>query len=312
MAATPMASLATCSWCGLLAERGPICDACGSPVAETTGRTTVLRVPEASRDSFRQALRASRDVSTPAPTSPATPTSVHPRPAPSQGPSAEVPESPTRRAARWLNMNQASVMSGVPERTLRGWAHSKTPEDVPIREGDPRFLLIRTPGLKPPDGLWMVDGPGPSAAPASSPGTVTDMAPPYVAAPVAPVAAVAPVPRPDLPTTVAPVAPVARDTTPPPPPRPQPPVRAPIVSAAVRPAAPVEEPAAPAPRGPVLSDLYLEALLAEDSLPETWGFDSSPDERKLFRRHKVLTTAGLVLGFAGIAELIDFLMSHLH
>ena len=72
-----------------------------------------------------------------------------------------------------------------------------------------------------------------------------------------------------------------------------------------------ERPASPARRGSALSDSYLAALLAEDGLPETWGFDSSPDERKTFRRHKILTTGGIVLGFAGVAELIDFLMGHL-
>jgi len=58
--------------------------------------------------------------------------------------------------------------------------------------------------------------------------------------------------------------------------------------------------------------MYVAALLAEDALPETWGFEPTSEERKLFRRHKLLTTAGVVLGFAGVAELIDFLMSHLH
>jgi hypothetical protein len=72
-----------------------------------------------------------------------------------------------------------------------------------------------------------------------------------------------------------------------------------------------EQPASPARRGSALSDSYLAALLAEDGLPETWGFDATPDERKTFRRHKILTTAGIVLGFAGVAELIDFLMGHL-
>jgi hypothetical protein len=85
-------------------------------------------------------------------------------------------------------------------------------------------------------------------------------------------------------------------------------VRAPIVAMPPQPAAPAQ----PAHRGPALSDIYVAALLAEDVLSESWGFDSSPGERKLFRRHKILTTAGVVLGFAGVAELIDFLMSHLH
>ena len=85
-------------------------------------------------------------------------------------------------------------------------------------------------------------------------------------------------------------------------------MRAPIVAMPPPPAAPAQ----PARRGPALSDMYVAALLAEDVLPETWGFDASADERKLFRRHKVLTTAGVVLGFAGVAELVDFLMSHLH
>jgi len=123
-----------------------------------------------------------------------------------------------------------------------------------------------------------------------------------------------------------PIAPVAHGTALPPPPKPQPPVRAPIVAAPVQPAAPVEDTPAPAaklstraeqptrstPRGQVLSDSYVEALLADDALPETWGFDASPGERKTLRRHKVLTTAGILLGFASVAELIDFVMSHLH
>src|SRR5437899_3513276 len=158
MATTPIASLVACSWCGLLAERGPICDACGSPVTESTGRTTVLRVPEA-RDTIREGLRSSRRPAAAAPTQPVATTPVHPQPSPPQGgPGTTLPAgAPRRAAARWLNLNQASVLSGVPERTLRGWISSRTPEDVPIREGDPRFLLIRTPGLKLPDGLWMLD-----------------------------------------------------------------------------------------------------------------------------------------------------------
>ncbi len=314
MATTPIASLVACSWCGLLAERGPICDACGSPVAETTGRTTVLRVPEAG-ERFAEALRASRQPTSARPAQAAPPSPVHPEPSPQPGaPTATPPASSTRRAARWLNVNQASVMSGVPERTLRGWVSSRTPEDVVINEGDPRFLLIRTPALKLPDGMWMVDGPTSSVAPTAAPAAAVPLVQVDVHPPVAPVASV---PRPDVPT----VAPVARGTTPPPPPKPEPPVRAPIVAMpahpaapapATKPAAPPEQPAPLAHRGPVLSDMYLAALLAEDVLPETWGFDSSPDERKLFRRHKLLTTTGVVLGFAGVAELIDFLMSHLH
>ena len=216
MATTPIASLVACSWCGLLAERGPICDACGSPVAETSSRTTVLRVPEASRHHFRGAVPASIQPIISAPARQATPAPVHPGP--------------------------------------------NGPEEG--REASP------------------------------------------------PVARVAVVPRPDVPTTVirvAPVSPVVRGTTPPPAQKPEPPVRAPIVAMPPPPAAPAQ----PGRRGPALSDMHVAALLAEDVLPETWGFDASADERKLFRRHKVLTTAGVVLGFAGAAELVDFLMSHL-
>jgi len=296
MSATPIASLVPCSWCGLLAEPGVICDACGSPVSETTGRTTVLRVPEASGERFREGLRDS-------------------------SPGAAPPVAPPRRAAaRWMNVDQASVMSGMPQQTLRGWALSRTPEDVPIREGDPRFLLIRTPGLKLPDGLWLVDGPKAKAAPTgapvkAAPGRVAPEAP-SVSAPAAPVA------RPDMAATAA-SAPVAPILPPPLPPKPQL-EPAPIIAPATPAPAPVEEAHVPvakaAPpveppasrRGPVLPDTYLEALLASDELlPVSWGFDSSPGERKIFRRHKILTTAGVVLGFAGVAELIDFLMSHL-
>jgi len=217
MASTPIASLVACSWCGLLAERGPVCDACGSPVAETSSRTTVLRVPEASRHNFRGAVPASMQPAAFGPAQPATPTTVQPKP--------------------------------------------NGPEEG--REASP------------------------------------------------PVAQVAVVTRPDVPAAVipvAPVSPVVRGTTPPPAQKPEPPVRAPIVAMPPQPSAPAQ----PARRGPALSDMYVAALLAEDVLPETWGFDASPEERKLFRRHKVLTTGGVVLGFAGVAELVDFLMSHLH
>jgi len=300
MATTPIASLAACSWCGLLAERGPVCDACGSPVAETSSRTTVLRLPEASRHNFRGAVPASMQPAKPAPA-----------------------VSPRAAAARWLSLSQASAMSGVPERTLRAWVSSRMPEDAPVRVGDPRFLLIRTPGMRLPEGLWMVDGPTPQLVPAtdlaraSSRPPVEASAQPAHIAQVATVFPVAPVPRPHLPASIGPAAPVALPVAPvepaahdaappPPPPRPQPPVRAPVL------AAPAQPPSQPGRRGSVLSDMYVAALLAEDALPETWGFEPTSEERKLFRRHKLLTTAGVVLGFAGVAELIDFLMSHLH
>jgi hypothetical protein len=311
MASTPIASLVACSWCGLLAERGPICDACGSPVAETSSRTTVLRVPAASRHNFRGAVPASMQPAAFGPAQSATPTTVQRKPnGHEEGREASRPASaPGPAAAKWLSLSEASVMSGVPEGTLRAWVSSRAPEDAPVRKGDPRFLLIRTPGLRLPEGLWMVDGPTPQLVPAAALAKAS-LARVEGPTPVATVATVAVVPRPDVPATVitvGPVSPVVRGTTPPPPPKPEPPVRAPIVAMPPQPAAPAQ----PARRSPALSDMYVAALLAQDVLPETWGFDASPDERKLFRRHKILTTAGVVLGFAGVAELIDFLMSHM-
>jgi len=58
--------------------------------------------------------------------------------------------------------------------------------------------------------------------------------------------------------------------------------------------------------------VYVAALIAEDVLPESWGFDPAPEERRIFRRHRILVTAGVVLAFAGAAEIVDFLLSHLH
>src|SRR3989442_7865857 len=189
MATTPIASLVACSWCGLLAERGPICDACGSPVAETSSRTTVLRVPEASPHNFRGAVPASIQPAPFGPAQPATPTPVHLKPSPKEGgQAATLPAgSPRAAAARWLSLSQASVMSGVPERTLRAWVASRTPEDAPVRERDPRFLLIRTPGLRLPEGLWMVDGPTPELVPAAALARVASMARVEAPWPVAPV-----------------------------------------------------------------------------------------------------------------------------
>jgi hypothetical protein len=92
-------------------------------------------------------------------------------------------------------------------------------------------------------------------------------------------------------------------------------VRAPIVAPPARPRVPdrdrlLEAPTRPG-RTPSLSDLYVSALLAEDVLPETWGFDAAPDEQKVYRRHKFLLAGGLLIGFGCIAELIDFVISHL-
>jgi hypothetical protein len=190
-------------------------------------------------------------------------------------------------------------MSGVPERTLRGWATSKTPQNVPVQPGDPKFLLIRSPGLKLPDGLWMVDGPSAAVPPAPIPPSVG-------AAERTPLpAAGTSVPRPDIP------AKLASPTIPPSEIRPRPaPIGKAAAPAPTEPRRP-EPPDPPARRGPAISEDYLAALLApEETLPETWGFDTVEEERKGSRRHKLLIAGGAALGFAGVAELIDFLMSH--